>query len=38
MLTVTLNAALDLTYRVPALTPHTTHRVTEVIDAPAARA
>ncbi|MBM7170029.1 hexose kinase, partial [Streptomyces sp. G44] len=34
MLTVTLNAALDLTYRVPALTPHTTHRVTEVIERP----
>ncbi|MFF8645057.1 1-phosphofructokinase family hexose kinase [Streptomyces sp. NPDC015345] len=34
MLTVTLNAALDLTYRVPALVPHTTHRVTEVIERP----
>ncbi|MFF8657844.1 1-phosphofructokinase family hexose kinase [Streptomyces huasconensis] len=34
MLTVTLNAALDLTYRVPALIPHTTHRVTEVIERP----
>ncbi|MFI8928919.1 1-phosphofructokinase family hexose kinase [Streptomyces sp. NPDC053474] len=32
IVTVTLNAALDLTYRVPALTPHTTHRVTEVTE------
>ncbi|KIF79718.1 sugar kinase, partial [Streptomyces sp. 150FB] len=30
ILTVTLNTALDITYRVPALTPHTTHRVSEV--------
>ncbi|MFD7920634.1 1-phosphofructokinase family hexose kinase [Streptomyces sp. NPDC059740] len=30
ILTVTLNAAIDLTYRVPHLQPHRTHRVTEV--------
>ncbi|WP_019887418.1 1-phosphofructokinase family hexose kinase [Streptomyces purpureus] len=34
ILTVTLNTALDLTYRVPALTPHTTHRVTDVVERP----
>ncbi|UNO40446.1 1-phosphofructokinase family hexose kinase [Streptomyces sp. MST-110588] len=34
ILTVTLNAALDITYRVPRLCPHTTHRVTEVIERP----
>lgn len=34
ILTVTLNAALDLTYRVPALLPHTSHRVSEVIERP----
>ncbi|WP_030791589.1 1-phosphofructokinase family hexose kinase [Streptomyces sp. NRRL S-920] len=34
ILTVTLNTALDLTYRVPALTPHTSHRVTEVTERP----
>ncbi|MFF9478006.1 1-phosphofructokinase [Streptomyces sp. NPDC014733] len=34
ILTVTLNAALDLTYRVPRLTPHTTHRVTDVAERP----
>ncbi|MGW7079305.1 1-phosphofructokinase family hexose kinase [Streptomyces sp. NPDC054866] len=34
ILTVTLNAALDITYRVPALTPHASHRVTEVIERP----
>lgn len=34
ILTVTLNAALDITYKVPALTPHTSHRVTEVIERP----
>lgn len=34
ILTVTLNAALDITYRVPALTPHATHRVTEVGERP----
>lgn len=32
ILTVTLNAALDVTYRVPALVPGTTHRVTEVAE------
>lgn len=34
ILTVTPNAALDITYRVPALVPHTSHRVTEVIERP----
>ncbi|QDY81024.1 1-phosphofructokinase family hexose kinase [Streptomyces qinzhouensis] len=34
MLTVTLNTALDLTYRVPALAPHTTHRVSGVCERP----
>ncbi|MEV6649061.1 1-phosphofructokinase family hexose kinase [Streptomyces sp. NPDC051219] len=34
ILTVTLNTALDLTYRVPRLTPHTSHRVTEVVERP----
>lgn len=34
ILTVTLNTALDITYRVPALTPHASHRVTEVIERP----
>lgn len=34
ILTVTLNAALDLTYRVPRLTPHSSHRVREVIERP----
>ncbi|GAA0413742.1 1-phosphofructokinase family hexose kinase [Streptomyces luteireticuli] len=34
ILTVTLNAALDLTYRVPRLRPHTTHRVTEAVERP----
>lgn len=34
ILTVTLNTALDLTYRVPALRPHTTHRVSEVTERP----
>lgn len=34
ILTVTLNAALDITYRVPALIPHATHRVTEVGERP----
>lgn len=34
ILTVTLNAALDITYKVPALTPHASHRVTEVIERP----
>ena len=30
ILTVTLNLALDVTYEVPALTPHSTHRVRTV--------
>ncbi|MGX1912485.1 1-phosphofructokinase family hexose kinase [Streptomyces phaeochromogenes] len=34
ILTVTLNTALDITYRVPGLRPHTSHRVTEVIERP----
>lgn len=34
ILTVTLNAALDITYRTPALVPHTTHRVSEVVERP----
>ncbi|CAL9534244.1 Tagatose-6-phosphate kinase [Streptomyces sp. enrichment culture] len=34
ILTVTLNTALDLTYRVPGLTPHASHRVTEVTERP----
>ncbi|MDP9682572.1 1-phosphofructokinase family hexose kinase [Streptomyces griseoviridis] len=34
ILTVTLNTALDLTYRVPALKPHASHRVTEVTERP----
>ncbi|MEU6260047.1 1-phosphofructokinase family hexose kinase [Streptomyces sp. NPDC047043] len=34
ILTVTLNTALDITYRVAALRPHTTHRVTEVTERP----
>ncbi|MER5433177.1 1-phosphofructokinase family hexose kinase [Streptomyces sp. NPDC002588] len=34
ILTVTLNIALDVTYRVPALRPHTTHRVTDVWERP----
>ncbi|MFJ3900058.1 1-phosphofructokinase family hexose kinase [Streptomyces sp. NPDC090025] len=34
ILTVTLNTALDLTYRVPALHPHASHRVTQVIERP----
>jgi tagatose 6-phosphate kinase len=34
ILTVTVNTALDVTYRVPALLPHTTHRVTEVAERP----
>lgn len=33
-MTVTLNTALDLTYRVPALTPYASHRVTQVIERP----
>ncbi|GAA1900699.1 1-phosphofructokinase family hexose kinase [Streptantibioticus ferralitis] len=34
ILTVTLNAALDVTYRVPRLEPHTTHRVREIVERP----
>lgn len=34
ILTVTLNTALDLTYGVPALVPHTSHRVHEVTERP----
>lgn len=34
ILTVTLNAALDLTYRVPRLLPHTEHRVTRAVERP----
>ncbi|MGW6454471.1 1-phosphofructokinase family hexose kinase [Streptomyces sp. NPDC055078] len=34
ILTVTLNTALDITYQVPALVPHTSHRVSEVRERP----
>ncbi|MGW2258030.1 1-phosphofructokinase family hexose kinase [Streptomyces sp. NPDC001780] len=34
ILTVTLNAALDITYRTPALVPHGSHHVTEVSERP----
>ncbi|MEV6547594.1 1-phosphofructokinase family hexose kinase [Streptomyces sp. NPDC051597] len=34
ILTVTPNTALDLTYRVPELVPHTAHRVEEVTERP----
>ncbi|MFR9675991.1 1-phosphofructokinase family hexose kinase [Streptomyces sp. TR06-5] len=34
ILTVTLNAALDVTYRVPRLEPHGSHRVREVQERP----
>ncbi|KUN79984.1 1-phosphofructokinase family hexose kinase [Streptomyces griseoruber] len=34
ILTVTLNTALDITYRVPVLRPHTAHRVTEMTERP----
>jgi len=34
ILTVTLNTALDITYRVPALKPHASHRVSEVTERP----
>ncbi|MET8470290.1 1-phosphofructokinase family hexose kinase [Streptomyces sp. NPDC006422] len=34
ILTVTLNTALDITYRVRSLRPHATHRVTEVTERP----
>ena len=34
ILTVTLNTALDLTYHVPALRPHASHRVSDVRERP----
>ncbi|MFE6624270.1 1-phosphofructokinase family hexose kinase [Streptomyces sp. NPDC057740] len=34
ILTVTLNTALDITYRVRSLRPHTSHRVSEVTERP----
>ncbi|MFI6206874.1 1-phosphofructokinase family hexose kinase [Streptomyces sp. NPDC051041] len=34
ILTVTLNTALDITYRTPALRPHASHRVSEVTERP----
>ncbi|MEV6292211.1 1-phosphofructokinase family hexose kinase [Streptomyces sp. NPDC051896] len=34
ILTVTLNTALDLTYRVRSLRPHASHRVSEVVERP----
>jgi len=34
ILTVTLNTALDITYRVPSLRPHSSHRVSEVTERP----
>ncbi|MGW3202725.1 1-phosphofructokinase family hexose kinase [Streptomyces sp. NPDC001135] len=34
ILTVTLNTALDLTYRVRSLQPHASHRVSEVVERP----
>ncbi|MGW2044905.1 1-phosphofructokinase family hexose kinase [Streptomyces sp. NPDC001858] len=34
ILTVTLNTALDITYRVPSLRPHVSHRVTDVTERP----
>jgi tagatose 6-phosphate kinase len=34
IITVTLNSALDVTYRVPSLIPHATHRVTETVERP----
>uniref|UniRef100_A0AAU2JQP4 1-phosphofructokinase family hexose kinase n=1 Tax=Streptomyces sp. NBC_00049 TaxID=2903617 RepID=A0AAU2JQP4_9ACTN len=34
ILTVTLNTALDVTYRVPRLLPHASHRVTAVAERP----
>ncbi|MFD4414885.1 MULTISPECIES: 1-phosphofructokinase family hexose kinase [unclassified Streptomyces] len=34
ILTVTLNTALDITYRVRSLRPHSSHRVTEVTERP----
>lgn len=34
IITVTLNAALDVTYRIPALVPHATHRVHDTAERP----
>ncbi|MFK4145817.1 1-phosphofructokinase family hexose kinase [Streptomyces sp. NPDC004065] len=34
ILTVTLNTAVDITYRVPSLRPHSSHRVSEVTERP----
>ncbi|WP_030672899.1 1-phosphofructokinase family hexose kinase [Streptomyces cellulosae] len=34
ILTVTLNTALDITYRIRSLRPHSSHRVTEVTERP----
>jgi tagatose 6-phosphate kinase len=34
IITVTLNTALDVTYRVPSLRPHTTHRVLDTVERP----
>ncbi|MFQ6141563.1 1-phosphofructokinase family hexose kinase [Streptomyces seoulensis] len=34
ILTVTLNTAVDITYRVPSLRPHASHRVREVTERP----
>ncbi|MBL1081839.1 1-phosphofructokinase family hexose kinase [Streptomyces actinomycinicus] len=34
ILTVTLNTALDITYRVRSLRPHTSHRVSDVVERP----
>lgn len=34
ILTVTLNTAVDITYRVRALRPHSSHRVSEVTERP----
>ncbi|MFF3330329.1 1-phosphofructokinase family hexose kinase [Streptomyces sp. NPDC002888] len=34
ILTVTLNTALDITYRVPVLRPHGSHRVSAVVERP----
>ncbi|WP_328465244.1 1-phosphofructokinase family hexose kinase [Streptomyces sp. NBC_00448] len=34
IITVTLNSALDVTYRVPSLIPHATHRVLEAVERP----
>ncbi|MFG1809964.1 1-phosphofructokinase family hexose kinase [Streptomyces sp. NPDC049040] len=34
IITVTLNVALDVTYRVPALIPHASHRVLDAVERP----